>query len=126
MVHKILMVDDEEDVCIFTKSILEKTGKFEVAFLTQAFGIVGFVKNFMPDLILLDIMLPEKDGTEVAAELSNDPDVKNIPIVFLTALAQKAEVENNEGKIGGRDILAKPVSSKDLIAKIETILQKHP
>jgi CheY-like chemotaxis protein len=99
---------------------------FEVTFLTQSFGIVGFVKNYKPDLILLDIMLPEKDGTEVAAELSNDPAVKDIPIVFLTALAQKREVENNEGKIGGRDILAKPISSKELIAKIETVLHKHP
>ncbi|MFA5361896.1 MAG: response regulator [Candidatus Omnitrophota bacterium] len=126
MAHKILIVDDEEDVCRFTKSILEKTGKFEVTFLTQAFGIVGFVKNFQPDLILLDIMLPEKDGTEIAAELSNEPEIKNIPIVFLTALAQRVEVENNAGKIGGWDILAKPISTKDLISKIETILQKHP
>jgi CheY-like chemotaxis protein len=122
MALKILLIDDEEDVCVFTKSILEKTGKFEVAFLTQAFGIVGFVKNYKPDLILLDIMLPEKDGTEIAAELSNDPSVKNIPVVFLTALAQKAEVEYNDGRIGGRDILAKPISTKDLIAKIESVL----
>ena len=124
MAFKILMIDDEEDVCCFTKSILEKTGKFEVAFLTQAYGIVGFVKNHKPDLILLDIMLPEKDGTEVAAELSNDPAVRDIPVVFLTALAQKTEVDRNEGKIGGRDILAKPIRTKDLIEKIERILEK--
>jgi CheY-like chemotaxis protein len=125
MVFKILMVDDEEDVCVFTKSILEKTGKFEVVFMTQAFGVAGFARNYRPDLVLLDIMLPEKDGTEIASELSHDPVLKDIPVVFLTALAQKTEVEQNKGRIGGRDILAKPIHSQDLIAKIETVLQRR-
>jgi CheY-like chemotaxis protein len=120
---RILVIDDEEDICHFSKSILEKTGKFEVLASTDALTGINLAKNHRPDLILLDINMPKMDGGAVAQNLLENKSTSEIPIVFLTALLRKAEVEENTGKIGGHFFIAKPVDPKELIKKIELILK---
>jgi CheY-like chemotaxis protein len=119
---KILVIDDEEDICYFSKSILEKTGKFEVWASTDPQAGIKLAKSEKPDLIVLDINMPMIDGGGVAQSLADYDATKNIPIIFLTALLKKAEVEEGPGKIAGRFFLAKPVTPKELIDKIESIL----
>lgn len=120
---KILVIDDEEDICHFSKSILEKTGKFEVLVSTSALTGINLAKSHLPDLILLDINMPEIDGGAVAQNLRENKSTSEIPIVFLTALLRKAEAEESRGEIAGRFFIAKPVNPKELIKKIESILQ---
>ena len=122
--QKILIIDDEEDFCHFVKLNLERAGKFQVSVATNAQTGISLAKINQPDLILLDILMPDMDGSQVAENLLLEPTTKNIPIVFLTALAQKKEIESAEGVIGGRTFIAKPVTPQELIARIEMVLGK--
>ncbi|MFA5063094.1 MAG: response regulator [Candidatus Omnitrophota bacterium] len=116
---RILVIDDEENFTKLIKWNLEKTGKYEIR--VENSGLLGFsaTKEFKPHLILLDISMPDMDGSEVAFQLKCDEDTKDIPIVFLTAVAKKEEVEANSGIIGGHPFIAKPVELEQLIDVIE-------
>jgi len=122
--RKILVIDDEEDFTKLIKLNLERTGRYEV--ITENKGLLGLVtaKEFKPDLIFLDIMMPDADGGDVCYELENDKETKDIPIVFLTAVAKKEEVHESWGTIGGHPFIAKPVSVRELIDCIEIKLSK--
>jgi len=78
-----------------------------------------------PDLILLDVMMPDMSGAEVAEELKLDARTKNIPIIFVTALVQKDEVDKEAGQMGGREFIARPVSRDELISRIEAMLNLY-
>ena len=116
---KVLIIDDEEDFCHFVKLNLERSGKFQVWASTKAVTGINTAKIQQPDVILLDILMPEMDGAQVAENLLNDEATKKIPIIFLTALAQRKEVEDSSGIIGGRTFIAKPVTQDELIKRIE-------
>lgn len=122
--RKLLIIDDEEDFCYFVKLNLERSGKFQVLVASHAQAGINSAKVNQPDLILLDILMPDMDGSQVAENLLLEPTTKNIPIIFLTALAQKKEIESAEGVIGGRTFIAKPVTPQELIARIEIVLGK--
>lgn len=118
----ILVIDDEEDFCYFVKLNLEETGNYEV--LTATSGAEGIKKaiNYQPDIILLDIIMPNMTGTQVAEALLNNKSTKNIPIIFVTAIAKRSEVGRKDEKIGGRLFMFKPVQFDDLISEINTQL----
>jgi len=120
---RILVIDDEEDICAFSKSILERTGKFEVFFSTNGKEGLSLAKTHKPDLILLDIMLPDIDGPKVAENLAESLSTKTIPVVFLTALVHKEEIERGSGQIGGRFFISKPINSQQLVERIQAILK---
>ncbi|MDD5292593.1 MAG: response regulator [Candidatus Omnitrophica bacterium] len=119
---KILIVDDEEDFTKLVKLNLEKTAKYEVK--TENIGLRGLAaaKAFKPDLVLLDIFMPDLGGNEIATQLKNDRDTADIPVVFLTAVVRKEEVEGQSGIIGGYHFIAKPVDTEEIIEVIERIV----
>lgn len=121
---KILIIDDEEFFTKLVKLNLEKTGKYEVR--AENKGSVGLAaaREFKPDLILLDILMEDMEGSEVAAQLKNDANTAEIPVVFLTAVVKKEELENGSGVIGGHPFIAKPVSTAELINCIENNMYK--
>ncbi len=109
---KILIIDDEEDLCFFIKLNLQKTGKYKVltAFTgTEGIGVAG---NEKPDLILLDRVMPDMAGDEVKSILKNNGETKGIPVVFMTAMISP--------EMG--DFIAKPVSISNLLEKLGSIL----
>ena len=116
---RILVIDDEKDLTELIKLNLEQTGKYEVK--TENDGALGpeVAKAFKPDLILLDILMPDADGCEIGYQLENDEDTKNIPIVFLTAVVNEKEVRKSGGVMGGHPFIAKPVDTEKLIEVIE-------
>ncbi len=120
---RILIVDDEESVTRSVKMNLEKTGRYTVRAETQADKAVAVARDFRPDLILLDVMMPDVDGGDVAAELRSDPFLRNIPLIFLTALVSKAETGGHEMVSGSMHYLAKPVDLGELVKCIELHLQ---
>jgi CheY-like chemotaxis protein len=122
---KILLIDDEEDFCFFIKLNLEKTGRYEV--LTSTNGSTGLIiaSKELPDLILLDIIMPEMNGGQVAGLLLDNPKTKDIPVLFITAIATRREVQSQEGVIGGRKFIAKPVTPDELMAKLDAVLPYH-
>lgn len=121
---KILMVDDEEDFCFFVKNHLERTGRFEVRTVSHGRAALKESRSFQPDLILLDIIMPDISGDEVAESLLEDPDTREIPFVFLSALASQLQERDDSPvkKIGGRHFIGKPISKGRLLEAIDSML----
>jgi CheY-like chemotaxis protein len=106
---KILIVDDESSFTRLLKLNLEATGKYQVRDENLATRAVAVAKDFHPDLIFLDVMMPGMDGGELKARLRETPGLRGVPIVFLTAAVKPEEIEQHKGVIGGDLYLAKPV-----------------
>jgi CheY-like chemotaxis protein len=120
-VKKVLIIDDEVDICNFSKRILDRTGKFETFVTQDSEDGIAVALNKRPDLILLDINMPKLDGGEVAQALSDFAVTKQIPIIFITALMKKEELDE-EGKINKYFFLPKPISPEELVKKVEQVL----
>jgi Response regulators consisting of a CheY-like receiver domain and a winged-helix DNA-binding domain len=103
---------------------LEATGRYQVR--TEAHGSDGLsaVLVFKPDLIILDVVIGDKDGSEVAAEIKQNAGSKDIPIIYLTGIVKEYEEQSLRDFLGGYPFLAKPVSTEKLIACIEKNLKK--
>lgn len=121
---KILIVDDEASITRLLKLNLEKTGRFTVRTENLGAQCVPAAREFLPDLIILDVMMPDMDGGAVAAELKDDPILKDIPLVFLTAGVKKEEVAARGGVIGGFPYIAKPLNVKGVVSVIEKHLAR--
>jgi DNA-binding response OmpR family regulator len=121
---KILVVDDEQNMTRMLKRNLEATGRYDVRTENSGEAGVAAAREFQPDLILLDVMMPGNDGGEVAAKIKEDKRLVNIPVVFLSAIVKKEETRPTGGNIGGLTFLAKPVKLDDLITCIENHLGK--
>ncbi|MDO8603291.1 MAG: response regulator [Candidatus Omnitrophota bacterium] len=121
---KILIVDDEENFTKMVKLNLEETGEYAVKVENNSNNAFMTAKEFKPDLILLDIMMPGKDGGDVAFELKSDDTLKDIPVVFLTAIIKEDEIGSRDSSTGSRPFIAKPVSAKDLVKYIKKYIAK--
>jgi CheY-like chemotaxis protein len=119
MKKRILLIDDEPDVTMLFKHRLEREGYYEVLEANDTSDILDVARRFMPDLIILDIMMPDMDGTEVAEQLRDDSSFTATPIIFLTALVTGKDSHVS----GGQTFLPKDVALEKLIACIEEKLR---
>jgi two-component system, OmpR family, response regulator len=116
--RRILVVDNDLYTTRLIKLLLEKRGNYFVLPENDPAQAHQTARDFRPDLILLDIVMPEIDGGEVAARLHNDPELCRTPIIFLTALVTEAESKSGL-EIDGHSFLAKPINISELIHAIE-------
>jgi len=123
MKKKILVVDDEVILTKMVKMNLERTGNYEVHTENEGSKALQAARDFKPDLIFMDVMMPDMSGDEVIAEIRDDTKLTSIPYVFMTAIVSKAETEDMGNIIGGNEFLAKPVKTEEIIATIERILE---
>lgn len=119
---RILIVDDNRTITALVQGLLEDTGRFTVRTENRGRWGLTAAKEFKPDLILLDVMMDDVDGGEVAEQINDDPGLNGVPIVFLTSAVSKETVDAEGGMIGGNRFLAKPVVADELIACIDNIL----
>ena len=113
--RRILIIDDDRNSTHLVKIHLEKIGGYLVIEENDAAKAHQSVHNFGPDLILLDIMMPQIDGVELASEIDADPQLQRTPIIFLTALGDaRAGL-----RIQGHPVLAKPINVPELIKRFE-------
>jgi len=116
--RRILIVDNDPDTTHLVRVLLERTGHYLVLEENEATKAHQSARSFQPDLILLDIVMPETDGAEVVARIETEPELQNTPIIFLTALVTRAEAKSGLN-IQGHSFLAKPISIPELINAIE-------
>ncbi len=119
MKKRILIIDDEPGITRLVRLNLERTGKYEVREENDSVRALATAQEFQPDLILLDVVMPELDGSDVVARLKTDAKLKNVPVVFLTATVRKSEVDSHGGIIGGFSFLGKPVSAAELMECVD-------
>lgn len=120
--QKIMIVEDEDDIVTLLQYNLEREG-FEVAAETNGGRAVNAIALWQPDLILLDWMLPEKSGIDICREIRESNDLRNIPIIMLTARGEEAD--KIEGlSIGADDYMTKPFSVPELVARIRALLRR--
>ena len=121
----ILVVDDEPDFVSIVQSNLEKEG-FDVQVAYDGVEGMEKVRQAPPDLIVLDVMMPEKDGYEVCAELKKDENFKDIPILMLTAVADHVSSTRyshyNGMAMEADDYLPKPATAEDITESVKSLL----
>ena len=118
--RRILIVDNDKNSTHLIKVLLEKTGRYLVLEENDSTKAHTTARNFRPDLIFLDVVMPDRDGGEIAAQMQVDPELHGTPIIFLTALVTKAEA----GKgllIDGHPFVAKPIDIRELM----NVIEKH-
>lgn len=120
---KILVVDDEEDILELVRYNLTREGYNVLCASTGEEGL-NTAKSKLPDLIILDLMLPGIDGLDVARSLKNDSNTKDIPIIMLTAKGEEADIVTGL-EMGADDYLSKPFSPRILIARIKAVLRRQ-
>ncbi|MBN2570284.1 MAG: response regulator [Deltaproteobacteria bacterium] len=118
---KILIIDDEEYFCRVLKKSLESGSNFHVLTATRGKDGIWLAKTQKPDLILLDVMMPDMAGSDVAEILSESPITASIPIIFVTAIVKQKEVNQSGGIMGGQRFIAKPIVIDELVEKIKAI-----
>ncbi len=118
--HRILYAEDEPLIQAVAKLALEKVGGFSVLICSSGQEALDQVTGFAPDLILLDVIMPGIDGPETFRRLQTNPASASIPVVFLTANAQPAEVAQYKA-LGALDVIAKPFNPMTLAAQITQI-----
>jgi CheY-like chemotaxis protein len=112
---RILIVDDETGFTRLLQLNLHWTGRYAVRTENNPAAALDAAREFQPDVILLDVMMPGVDGGGVAALLQRHPATRRIPIVFVTAAVSKEEVASHHGQIGGASYIAKPVDLEELM-----------
>ena len=122
-VNRILIVDDEPDVTELLKYKLEQDGHL-CQVVNNPLSFISVAREFNPNLILLDIMMPELNGLQLCKMVRSDPKMNTIPIIFLTA---RGEVEDRIKGLesGGDDYISKPFNTKELMLRVANILNRN-
>ena len=119
----ILCIDDETDILEVAKMALEMVGGLRVSCLDQSREAVETAKALQPDLILIDVMMPQMDGPSTLAALQADPASRHIPVVFMTARVQPAEVDAYLA-LGAAGVVPKPFDPMTLSTQIGAIWEQ--
>ena len=114
---KILLIDDESG---FTRLLRLTLPAYEIREVNNPLLAVQVAKEFKPDIIFLDVIMPEADGGTIAAQIKEEASLRNVPIIFLTAIVSKDEAQTRQ-QIGGCEFLAKPVSRD----QVDECIRKH-
>jgi phosphate regulon transcriptional regulator PhoB len=121
--HRITIIEDEKDIVDLVRYNFRKEGFEVTSFLRGREGLESLRRN-PPELVLLDIMLPDLDGLELCKQLRADDRLKNLPVIFLTAKGE--EIDRVLGlEIGADDYVVKPFSPRELVARVKAVLRRQ-
>ena len=120
---KILLVDDEKDILEFLTYNLEKEG-YNVVTADNGKKALEIAKKILPDLIILDVMMPEMDGVSTCIEIKKNPKLNDVLILFLTARSEEYS-ELAGFNAGADDYVVKPIKPKLLISRIQALLRRN-
>lgn len=117
---KILIVDDEPSIVMSLEYLLRRK-KFDVYIARNGTEALKSLENTIPDLVLLDIMMPDVDGYEICTHIRNTESLKHMKVIFLTAKSKKSDIEKGYS-LGADMYIMKPFSTKDLLKNINELL----
>ncbi len=120
----ILCVDDENDILQVARLSLEAVGGFKVTLCEGSAAALETIRAARPDMVLLDVMMPEMDGPTTLARMLADPELKDIPVVFMTAKVQPPEMEHYLG-LGAVGVIAKPFDPMALAGQVAEIWKRR-
>lgn len=123
--NRILHVEDEPDIQMIAKIALETIGGFTVHTCSSGQEALGAAPGFAPDCILLDVMMPGMDGPSTLKALRALPACADVPVIFMTAKVQPAELTHYK-MLGALDVIAKPFDPMTLAATVRNIMERHP
>ena len=119
---RIFIVDDEPTITRLLKANLEGTNLYEVEAENVANKALVAAEKFSPDLVLMDVMMPGTDGSDLANSFQTSRKLKDVPLVFLTAAVKREEISAGGGRIGGLPFLAKPVDVSEVLGCLRSFL----
>ncbi len=117
--HKIMVVEDDKDIATILQFILDEAG-FDVQFCESGIEAIEKVESFLPDLILMDVMMPVMDGIQTLDQLKKIKSLSYIPVIFITAKTQEQEILYYK-KVGAIDVITKPFDVDKLENQIKAI-----
>lgn len=120
--YKLLIVDDDEAVIDYLRAKLG--ARYDIVSTNVPENVLGLARKERPSLILCDVDMPGMDGGDVSKQLYADAEVRDIPVLFITALASPADLKNLEHQIGGRPAISKQAPPKELVKRIESLARK--
>ncbi len=121
--QKILLVDDEQDILDLIGFNLEKEG-FDIQTASNGKQALDIARKFLPDLVLLDVMMPGMDGMETCRELRDDAQLKNVLIAFLTARSEDySQIAGFDA--GADDYISKPIKPRVLVSRVKALLRRN-
>ena len=120
--HRVLLVDDEPAFTRMVKRNLEASGQYAVKIVNESPQAYTEACSFNPDIILLDVVMPQADGGDVSIQIRNHPKTKHIPIIFVSAMVSRKESGEGFYESGGEHFIAKPVTTELLMQSIERVL----
>lgn len=126
--RRVLLIDDEASFTRLVKDALEDTGRYEVAALHDAHEAETQARQLRPDVILVDIIMPSRDGAEVMTAFERDPELSSIPLIVMSAFLNNRVFPNSPVDFGNHEVLEKPMDLGEfdrLVEQIEAELAKR-
>lgn len=123
MTKTVMVVDDNENIRYSLKAVLEDLDK-EISVITANGGLecLEKIREKKPSIILMDVMMPGLDGMDTVIKIKEDPDTKDIPVIFLTAKTDN--LTKGMGSVCGEDFIEKPFEAEDLYNRIKKVIEK--
>lgn len=121
MTYSILVAEDEPNIVLSLKFIMKKAG-FDVRVAEDGEAALQEIKTAKPDLVLLDIMLPKRDGFSVCEQIKANQDWQDIKVIFLSAKSRETDMDRAMG-MGADDYVTKPFSTRDLVDRVIALLE---
>ena len=123
-IQKVLLVDDDPRIRKIAQISLEGVGGWKVSLVASGFEAIEVAKKEKPDVILLDVMMPEMDGPTTLSKIREHEEISEIPVIFFTAKVQKQELDSYLA-LGAAGIISKPFDPMKLPGEIREIVEKH-
>jgi excisionase family DNA binding protein len=120
--RKVLVVDDDRDLVELLVDVLERDGRFETRAVNNGFEAGMMVKEYRPDLIILDVMLPDINGKDVCLRVRNDKSLEAVKIICVSGMVEEDKIEELR-RAGANEFLAKPFETERLIERLCALLE---
>ena len=124
MKKKVLLVEDDEAIIELLSEVLQDLGEYQLLHAADGLEALRIIREHHPDLVLLDILIPELTGFEVCQTVKSDPDTSHIKVIMISGMAQNADILKAK-EVGAEAFITKPFSIAELVTQVEELLNSN-